>query len=115
MKLTKVLVIPVLASVALFAGKSSPSGLSFNCDDGPGTSSGSCYPGHVTFTGTGYPSHVHVTVTMSDGTPVDDATYLAPGGVLSFTEDLFPADTYTVTTSIHGGHLLLDDFTVTTD
>jgi hypothetical protein len=115
MNLTKLLAITVLASLALFAGKTAPSGLGATCDAGSSTSGGDCAPGPVTFTGTNYPNHVHIIVTMANGNVIDDGYYQAPGGVLLFTEVLEPADTYTVTTSVHGGHDMLDNFTVTTN
>lgn len=115
MRLTKLLALTVLLSLALFAAKTSPSGLSTNCNAGPATAGGNCAPGPVWFTGTNYPNHIHVVVTMSNGTVIDDAYYQAPGGVLSFQEVLDPPDTYTITTSIHGDHDVVDNFTVTTN
>ena len=112
MNITKLFAVPVLVTLALFAANTPPSGLRFNCDDG--TSGTGCFAGRVTFTGTNYQNHVHVVVTMSDGTVVDDGYYQAPSGVLSFSEVLSPADTYTVETSVHGGHTTIDNFTVTT-
>ena len=112
MNINKLLAVPILVTLALFAGNTPPSGLRVHCDDG--TSGTGCNAGRVTFSGTNYQNHVHVIVTMSNGTVIDDGFYQAPGGVLSFTEVLSPADTYTVTTSIHGGHATIDDITVTT-
>jgi hypothetical protein len=113
MNLAKFLTITVLAALALFAGKPNPSGLGFTCDAGT-TTSGGCLAGKVTFTGTDYPNHVHVIVTTSSGTVMDDGFYQSPGGILSFTEVLNPAGSYTITTSVHGGHEMIDNFTVTT-
>lgn len=115
MRLTKLLALVVLFSMTMAADKTSPSGLHFTCGSGPAASGGDCLPGPVTFTGTNYPNHVHVVVTMSNGRVIDDAFYKAPGGVLSFLEVLDPADTYTVTTAIHGGHDTVDNLTVTTN
>ena len=114
MNITKLLAVPVLVTLALFAGNTPPSGLRVHCDDGTPNSGTGCNAGRVTFSGTDYQNHVHVIVTMSNGTVVDDGFYQARGGVLSFTEVLSPADTYTITTSIHGGHDTIDDFTVAT-
>ncbi len=112
MNIAKLLVLPAVVTLALFAGPSAPSGLSVNCGNGSGGSG--CYEGHVTFTGTNYKNHTHVLVTRSDGSVYDDGFYQAPGGVLSFEENLTPPDTYTITTSVKGGHDVTDYVTVTT-
>jgi len=112
MKLNRLLAISVFAALTLIAGKTAPSGLSVVCEAGPGQAGGTCAPGRVTFSGTDYSNHTHVVVTGSDGSVLDDAFYQAPGGILTFTENL-GADTYTVTTTAHGGHLVIDSLTVT--
>jgi hypothetical protein len=84
----------VLVPLALLAFTTS---ITWTCVDGT-TDNGNCAVGHVTFTGAGYPSQVHVNVTRnSTGDVYDDFDYDASnGGALTFTETLYPADTYTV-------------------
>ncbi len=56
-----------------------------------------CVGGEIVFTGTNYPAIVHVRVTNSSQEVIDDGDYTTTGGVLTFTENLSFADTYTIT------------------
>ena len=97
----KVLLITLLitGAVALIG---SPS-LGWTCADGGYQV---CNPGRVTFTGSGYASVVHINVLRnSDSAVYDDFDYDATAGLLSFTETLVPADTYTVTITQSGSAL----------
>jgi hypothetical protein len=55
-----------------------------------------CVGGEVVFTGSNYGILVHVVVTNSSGKVIDDGNYTTTGGILSFTENLSFADTYTI-------------------
>jgi hypothetical protein len=55
----------------------------------------------VVFTGSGYAGQVHVTVTNSSGRVIDDGDYTTNAGILSFTENLSFADTYTISVDSH--------------
>jgi hypothetical protein len=94
MKKAILLAVLVLVPLALVAYQVS---ISLTCVDGI-TLGGNCVAGHVTFLGLGYPNQVHITVTRnSTGDIYDDFDYDASGGgILKFTETLYPGDTYTV-------------------
>jgi len=90
MRKTKLFAFLALLSIGLFG----QSGVTGSCRNG-GTYP-SCVGGEVVFRGSGYPAQVHVTVTNSSGMVIDDGDYTTNGGVLSFTENLSFADTYTI-------------------
>jgi len=88
----KALLVVILAPLSL--GLFGQSGITGSCRNG-GTYP-KCVGGEVVFSGSSYPGQVHVTVTNSSATVIDDSDYTTNGGVLSFTENLSFADTYTV-------------------
>jgi hypothetical protein len=90
MRKTRIFAPAVLLSFGLFG----QSGITGSCRLG-GTYP-SCDGGEVVFTGSGYAAQVHVSVTNSSGKVIDDGDYTTSGGVLSFTENLSFADTYTI-------------------
>jgi hypothetical protein len=55
-----------------------------------------CVGGEIIFTGSAFNAQVHVTVTNSAGKVIDDGDYTTNAGVLTFTENLSFADTYTI-------------------
>lgn len=85
-----VLMLSVLFSVGLFG----QSGITGSCRNG-GTYP-ACDGGEIIFAGSNYLAQVHITVTNSSGQIIDDGDYVTSGGVLSFTENLSFADTYTI-------------------
>jgi hypothetical protein len=94
MKKAILLAVLVLVPLALVGYQAS---IALTCVDGV-TYGGNCAAGHVTFLGVGFPNQVHITVTRnSTGDVYDDFDYDAStGGILKFTETLYPGDTYTV-------------------
>jgi hypothetical protein len=90
MRKTRRLVFWALLSNGVFG----QSGITGSCRNG-GTYP-NCVGGEVVFTGSGYPAQVHITVSNSAGTVIDDGDYTTNGGILSFTENLSFADTYTI-------------------
>ena len=113
MKLTRLFTMLVLGALASTAGKLPPSGLAVTCESGTAVD-GHCLAGFVGFSGTGYPSHVRVVVTGGTSGPLDDSVFSAQGGNLNFTEQLDPADFYTVTVYDIRGKVdtIIDQFTV---
>jgi hypothetical protein len=111
MKITKLFALPAVVTLALVGGPSEPSGLSFTCNDG--TTASPCPAGAVTFTGTGYHNHLNIVVTGPQGV-IDDGFYQAPGGLLSFIEDLSVPGAYTIETFRKGGKEQIDHLEVTT-
>lgn len=91
MRTITLLVLLALLSLAAFG----QSGLTGGCQSG-GTYPSSCSGGEVTFSGAFTGATVHITVTNSAGKVLDDGDYAPNGGVLSFTENLSVADTYTI-------------------
>jgi hypothetical protein len=91
----KIMLLAVLALLsAILFGQSGPSGLTGRCkNDGTYPS---CVGGEIVFTGSNYPAQVHVTVTNSASQEIDDGDYTTNSGILSFTENLSFADTYTI-------------------
>jgi hypothetical protein len=85
--------------IVLSLSLSGQSGLTGSCRNG-GTYP-ACVGGEVVLTGTSYPAQVHVTVTNSSNTKIDDGDYTTTDGVLSFTENLSFADTYTISVNDH--------------
>src|SRR5215469_11292020 len=71
------------------------SGLTLTCPHGGSVPA--CVGGEIEFTGSNYGAQVHVTVTNSSGKSIDDGDYMTDNGVLTFTENLSFADTYTIT------------------
>jgi len=116
MKLPRLLTLLVLAVSATIAGKLPPSGLTVSCGNGTAVN-GNCLAGFITFSGTSYPSHVRVVVTGAFTGPLDDSVYSAQGGNLNFTEQLEPADSYTVTLYDTRGKVdtVIDEITVVTE
>jgi len=114
MKLPRLLTILILAASVTIAGKLPPSGLTVTCESGSALD-GNCSAGFVTFSGTSYPSHVRVVITGATG-QIDDSVFSAPGGNLNFTEQLEPADSYTVTLYDTRGKVdtIIDQITVVT-
>jgi hypothetical protein len=94
-------------SVLLSLGLSGESTLTGSCKNG-GTYP-SCVGGEIVFTGPNTHEEAHVTVKNSAGKVIDDGDYKTTAGVLTFTENLSFADTYTI--SVDDVALL----TVTTD
>ena len=93
MRKTTLFAVLALLAAGLF-GQSGPSGLTGRCkNDGTYPS---CVGGEIVFTGSNYAAQVHVTVTNSAGQEIDDGDYTTNNGVLSFTENLSFADTYTI-------------------
>lgn len=90
MRNAKLLVLSALLSFGL-SGQSTLTG---SCKNG-GTYP-SCVGGEVVFTGSNAHGQVHVTVTNSAGKVIDDGDYKTNAGVLTFTENLSFADTYTI-------------------
>ena len=88
--MTKLLALSVLLSLNLF-GQLSLTGSCPNDGTYP-----NCIGGEVRFTGSNFPAQVHVKVTNSSGEVIDNADYTTDGGVLTFTENLSFADTYTI-------------------
>jgi len=84
------LVFLVLFSLAAFG----QSGITGGCQSG-GTFP-SCNGGETTFTGSFTGPTVHITVTTSAGTVLDDGDYSPNSGILTFTENMSVADTYTI-------------------
>ncbi|PWU11749.1 MAG: hypothetical protein C5B51_02010 [Terriglobia bacterium] len=92
---TKLLVLLLLLSIGAFA----QSGIAGACRNGG--SYPNCIGGEVVFTGSNYPVIVHITVTNSSGNAIDDGDYRTADGILTFTENLSFADTYTISISGH--------------
>jgi hypothetical protein len=93
MKKTTLFAVSALLSAGLL-GQSVPSGITGRCkNDGTYPS---CVGGEIVFTGSSYPAQVHITVTNSSGQEIDDGDYTTSEGILSFTENLSFADTYTI-------------------
>ena len=103
MSITRLFALSTILSLGLF-GQSPITG---SCRNGGAYPS--CVGGEVVFTGSNYPAQVHITVTNGSGKVIDDGDYTTNGGVLSFTENLSFADTYTI--SLNGVAVL----TVTTN
>ncbi len=94
------IVVAVLAVVAaLPLGLPAATSLTGACRNGGAYPNG-CVGGEVVFTGPNYPDQVRVKVTNSTGDVIDDGDYTTKSGVLTFTENLSFADTYSV--SING-------------
>jgi len=90
MRKTMLFAVSALLSVGLFG----QSGLTGRCkNDGTYPS---CVGGEIVFTGSNYPAQVHITVKNSAAEVIDDGDYTTNGGILSFTENLSFADTYTI-------------------
>src|SRR5258706_178929 len=110
MKIAKLIALPAVVALALVAGPTPPSALTYTCTSGANASP--CAAGQVAFYVTDYGNHVHVVVTrLEDNDISDDGFYQAPGGVLSFTENLTPG-TYNLTATRKGGHEELANITI---
>jgi hypothetical protein len=93
MRKTTLFAVLALLAAGLF-GQSGPSGLTGRCkNDGTYPS---CVGGEIVFTGSNYPAQVHIKVTNSSSDEIDDGDYTTNNGILSFTENLSFADTYTI-------------------
>jgi hypothetical protein len=93
MRMTTLFAAAALLAAGLF-GQSGPSGISGRCkNDGAYPS---CVGGEIVFTGSSYPAQVHITVTNSSAEEIDDGDYTTNSGILTFTENLSFADTYTI-------------------
>jgi hypothetical protein len=93
MRKNTLLALLVMLSFGL-CGLFAQSGLTGSC-----RSSGaypSCEGGEIVFSGSNYTAQVHITVKNSSGQVIDDGDYTTYGGILSFTENLSFADTYTI-------------------
>src|SRR6266568_5376758 len=90
----RILTVLAFLFAALSLVLSAQSGLTGSCRNGGAYPA--CVGGEVVFTGTGYTAQVHVTVTNSANSKIDDGDYTTTDGVLSFTENLSFADTYTI-------------------
>lgn len=90
MKKTTLFAVLALLAAGLFG----QSGLTGHCkNDGTYPS---CVGGEIVFTGSSYPGQVHITVKNSSAEEIDDGDYTTNSGILSFTENLSFADTYTI-------------------
>jgi hypothetical protein len=93
MRKTTLFAVLALLAAGLF-GQSGPSGLTGRCkNDGTYPS---CVGGEIIFTGSSYPAQDHITVKNGSAEEIDDGDYTTNSGILSFTENLSFADTYTI-------------------